>query len=157
MVLILYLCAINPSACQLLKQNHCLQSIGPLIQLPSTEIKLLSKALIARLIPTDVVNDDMAVLMLIEDKEVDHLINILTPVQSYKAIPVMMDLSRSPHNMWALASRDLTLKLSDIMESLSEDDQSKAAQLIWRMMELNYEESEEVSTIIHNGTRDLQG
>lgn len=154
----LYLSAINPSVRQLLKQSHCLQSIGSLIQLPSIEIKLLSKALIARLIPTDAVNDDMAVLMLIEDDEVDHLISMLTSLQSYKAIPsisVVMDICRSPHNLWALASRDVAVKLSDVMDSISEGDQSKAAELIWRMMELNYEGSEKVSAVINNGS--LQG
>lgn len=153
-VLMLYLCAIDPPTCQLLKQNHCLQSIRSLILLPSTEIKLLSKALIARLIPIDAVSDDMAVLMLIKDDEVDYLMSMLTSVQSYKTVPiisVMTDLGRSPHNMFALASREVAVKLSDIMDS-SEDDPSKATQLISSMMELNYEGSEEVSAVINNGT-----
>ncbi len=152
-LLMLYLIAINPPTRQLLQKN--LQSIAPLTQLPSTEIKLLSKALIARLIPADIANYDMAVLALIEADEVDCLMNTLISVQSYKTIPtlsVIVDLSRSPHNMWALASKDVALKLSDIMENMSKADESKAAQLIWRMMELNYKGSEEVSIITNNGT-----
>lgn len=148
----LYSCAINPSVCQLIKQPHYFQSIGPLIQLPSSEIKLLSKALIARLIPIDAVNDDMAVLMLIEDDEVDHLISMLTSTQLIPVISIMMDLCRSPHNMCAFASRlSIASMLSDIMDSASEDDQSKVAQLIRRLTVFNFE-SNEVSAVINNGT-----
>lgn len=159
MMSFLYLCASNPPVCQLLKCNHCLQSIKPLIELPSTEIKLLSKALIARLIPIDTVSDDAAVLTLITDDEVEYLMSLITSAQSYKIIPiisVMIDLSRSPHNTFALASREVAMKLSDVMESFSEDDQAKSALLIWRMMELDYDGSEEVSTIGNNGTLQAQ-
>ena len=152
----LYSCAITPSAHQLMQ--HSWQSIKTLIQLPSIEIKLLSKALIARLIPADAVQDDNAALILIEDTEVDVLIKMLTPVPLFKAVPVisvMVDLCRSPHNMQALVARNVVVKLSDIMDSMSEDDQSKAARLIWRMMELKFESSEEVSVIVNDGT--LQG
>jgi len=159
LVLFLYLCASTPPVPQLLKQNHYLQSIGPLIQLPSTEVKILSKALIARLIPSDVASDDTAVMILLEDEEVAYLVNLVAPVQSSRAFPitsVMLDLSRSPHNLFALASSDVTLKLSDTMESLNEESQAEAAQLIWRMMELEYDGSEAVSTIINNGTLQMQ-
>ena len=151
----LYLCAGNPPICQLIKQNHCLQSVGALIQLPSSRIRVLSKALIARLISADAVRDDMAVLILIEDDEVDHLMSIVGRVSSYETIPVisvLMDLCRSPHNMGALVSRDAALMLSDVMESISADDQTKVAQLIWKMMDLNYQGTEEVSSIINSGT-----
>lgn len=119
------------------------------------DIKLLSKALISRLIPADAASNDMAVMMLVDDDEVDELMSTLTPVQSHGVIPsisIMMDLSRSPHNLWAFASKDAASKLSDIMDDLTEDDQAKAAQLVWTMMELNYAGTEEVSAIINNGT-----
>ena len=146
------MCAGNPAVCQLLKQPHCFQSIGPLIQLPSSEIKLFSKALIARLIPINAVNDDMAVLMVIED-EVDHLISLISSTQSIPIISVIMDLCRSPHNMCVFASRnEITSKLADMIDSIGEDEQSKVAQLIWRMMEFNYEGNEEMCAIINNGT-----
>ena len=158
LVLFLYLCASYAPVSQLLK-SHCLQSIGPLTQLPSTRIKVLSKALIARLIPTDAVSDESTVMTLIEDEEVDYLISLVTPIQLYKVFPVtsvMMDLSRSPHNMFALASKDIVMKLSEIMESLSENNQAQCALLIWRVMELDYNESEGVFTISNNGTLQMQ-
>ena len=145
---------------ELLKLNHYLQSIGPLIQLPSTEIKVLSKALIARLIPSDVVSDDSTVMTLIENEEVDYLMSLIADLyQSYKALPIIsiiMDLSRSPHNLFGLVSRDTVTKLSDVLESLSEEDQAKSAQLIWRMMELEYNGSEGTSAISHNGTLQIK-
>ena len=116
---------------------------------------MLSKALIARLIPINASNDDAALLLLMEDAEVDYLMRLITPVQSYEMIPVtsvMIDLSRSPHNLFALASRDATMKLSDVMNSWSEYDQAIGAQLIWRMMELEYDGSEEMSVICNKGT-----
>lgn len=160
-LLLLYLCADKPSLQQLLTQNHCIQTVGFLIQssVQLVELQLLSKALIARLIPIDT-SDDTAVLILIKDDEVDHIIKMLTSAQSkhinLPIISIMMDLCRSPHNMWALASRDVSLLLSDVMDNISEGDQAKGAQLIWRMMEFNYNESEEVSALINNGTL-LQG
>jgi hypothetical protein len=150
---VLYSCAIDPSGCQLIRRS--LQSIGSLTQFPSTEIKLFSKALLARLIPPDAVKDDAAVLILIKDDEVNHLISTLASVQSYDVIPgisIVVDLCRSPHNMLALVSRDAVSTLTDVMDRLGEDDQSKAAQLIWRMMELNFESNADVSAIINNGT-----
>ena len=161
MVLFLYLCASYQPVSELLKLNHYRQSIGPLIQLPSTEIKVLSKALIARLIPADVVSDDSAAMTLIENEEVDYLMGLIVPdlYQSYKALPVisiMMDLSRSPHNLFGLVSKDAVTKLSDVLESLSEEDEAKTAQLIWRMMELEYNGSEGLSAISHNGTLQMK-
>lgn len=114
---------------------------------------MLSKALVARLIPIDAVSDDMAVLMQIKDDEVEYLISLLA--QSHQIIPiisVMMDLGRSPHNLFALTSRNVTVKLSEAMESFSENDQAKSAQLIWKMMELDYDENDNMSTISSNGT-----
>lgn len=155
-VLMLYLCADKPSVHQLLKQNHSLQIVAPLIESPFTEVKLLSKALIARLIPANVASDDLAVLMLIQDDEVDHLISVLTSEQSYNTvipvISVMMDLSRSPHNMGTFVSKNIALVLSNSMDSISEEDQIKATQLIQRMLELNYEGSEDMYMIINNGS-----
>ena len=46
-------------------------------------------------------------------------------------------------------------KLSNVMDGTSKDDQSKATQLIWRMIESNFNGSEEVSAIINSGS--LQG
>ena len=154
-VLMLYLCADEPSVHQLLKQGYSLQIISSFIELPSTEIKLLSKALIARLIPANVANDDMAVLTLIQDDEVDHLVDILQSKQSYTTIPVvsvMMDLSRSPHNIVAFLLKNTASALSDSMDNICEDDQVMAAQVIWRIMELNYEGNEDVSLIVNNGS-----
>lgn len=152
----LYLCANKPSMCELLKQSQCLRSIGPLTRFSCTDIKLLSKALIARLIPPDTANDNMATLIQIKDDEVDHLISILNSARSeyimFPIIPVVMDLSRSPHNMWAFASKDVVLVLSDTIDSISENYQATAAQLIWTLMEFNYEGSEEASAIVNNGT-----
>ena len=160
LVLFLYLCANNPPVYQLLKQNSCIQSIGQLTELSSIDIKVLSRALIARLIPNDAVSDDSAVLILIGEDEVEYLISLMIPTQSYKKIPVisiMVDLSRSPRNLFTFASKDVVLKLSDSMESLSEDDQAKSALLIWRIMELDYDGSEEMSVISNSGTlQDVQ-
>ena len=144
-----------------MKQSHCIQSIGPLVQASSTQIKILSKVLIARLIPSDVVSDDAAVLILVEDDEVNDLISCIETAQSYKrslipVISVMLDLGRSPHNLFALASKDTTVNLSNIMESCGEDDQARSAQLIWRIMELEYDESVEVSAITNNGSLKVQ-
>ena len=140
---------------QLLKENHYLHVIAPFIELPSTEIKVLSKALIARLIPTDIMIDNIAVLIIIQDDEVNHLVNVLTSKELCHSIPVitiMMDLSRSPHNMERFISKDTASILSNCMDSISEEYQAKAAQLIWRMMELNYEGNEDVCMIINNGS-----
>lgn len=122
-------------------------------------MKVLSKALIARLIPADAGSDDSAVLTLIEDDEVDYLMSLIVSPHSHNVVPIisiMMDLSRSPHNSFALASKDVMMKLSDAMESFGEDDQARGAQLIWRMMELEYDGSEEVSHISNNGTLQAQ-
>ena len=78
----LYLCMNKPSVLQLLRQSHSLQIITSLVRFSSTEIRVLSKALVARLIPANVSTDDMAELILIQDDEVDHLISILTSKQS---------------------------------------------------------------------------
>lgn len=152
-MLCLYECVFNESTCQLLVRQN-VQSIGSLILGSSTsvKVKLLCKALVARLIPTDVSKDEMAVLMLTDDAEVDLLINMLSPDQFFPSLSVMTDLCRSPHNMYALVSRDATSKLSEMMESLSEDNQSKAAQLIWEIMQLTYEGDEVVSAVINNGS-----
>ena len=68
----------------------------------------------------------------------------------------MTDLCRSPHNMWALASRDVLLLLSNLMDDINKGDRAKVAQLILRMTVFSYNSSEEVSAIISNGTL-LQG
>ena len=154
-VLMLYLCMNKPSVLQLLRQSHSLQIITSLVRFSSTEIRVLSKALVSRLIPANVSTDDMAELILIQDDEVDHLISILTSKQSYNMIPivsVMMDLSRSPHNITALISKSIALALSDSMDSFCEEDQAMAAQLIWTIMEFNYEATEDVSLIVKNGS-----
>lgn len=139
---------------QLVKQH--VNSIGSLILESSTKVKLLSKALVARLIPTGMAENEMAVLMLIEDNEVDLLINMLSisPIsnQFFPIVSIISDLCRSPHNMYAMASKDIASKLSDTMESFSEEDQSRAAQLIWEVMQLNYEGDEEVTAVVSNGT-----
>lgn len=156
LMLFLYLCAGESSLSHLLKQNCCLEVIGPYVQFRSTEVNVLSKALIARLIPTDAVSDDSAVLILIKDDEVEYLRNLIRKSsQSYQAIPVvsvMMDLARSPHNLFALASIDMAIDLSDLMETFSEDDQARSAQLIWKLMELDYDGNEEVTAIRNNGS-----
>lgn len=152
----LYLCANKPSTRQLLKQSQCLRSFRPLTQFSCTDIKLLSKALIARLIPIDAANDDMATLIQIKDDEVDHLISTLNSARSeyiiFPIIPVVMDLSRSSHNMWAFASKDIALMLSDTMDNISENYQATVAQLIWSLMEFNFEGSKEASAVVNNGT-----
>ena len=154
-MLFLYLCAGVPSLCHLLKQHHCYEVIGPLTQLQSNQVKVLSKALISRLIPVDVVSHNTTILILIQDDEVDYLTSLIALAHSYQAVPVvsiMMDLSRSPHNLFMLASKDVTVKVSEVMEAWSEDDQAQSAQLIWRLMESNYDGSEEVSAIVNNGS-----
>lgn len=146
----LYFTADKPFASQTLEQFHFLQSMEPLVHSYSTGIQLLSKALIARLITADTMSDDTTLLMLVTDHEADHLVHLLTSVQSeYTAlpiIPVLMDLSRLPQNLWAFASRETALILSSItmMNSISEDDQAKAKQMILKMKELTYGD-------IHNG------
>ena len=150
----LYEFAGSPRACQQLKQNHCLEIIGPLIEISSTEIKVLSKALIARMIPIDAISDDMAVLTLIKDEEVEYLITLMSsqPCQTIPIISVMIDLGRSPHNLFALASQNVAAKLSEVMESFYEDDQAKIAQLIWKIMEIDYDGSENISIVSNNGS-----
>ena len=154
-VLMLYLCVNKPSVLQLLRQSHSLQIITSLIGLSSTKIRVLSKALIARLIPANVATDDMAELILIRDDEVDHLISVLTSTQSYNTIPivsVMMDLSRSPHNIATFVSKSIALTLSDLMDSNCEEAQAMAAQLLWTIMEFNYETTQDMSLIVNNGS-----
>ena len=155
-MLMLYSCANRPTMCQLLKQNNCIKSVGQLTQFNSTGIKLISKALVARLIPTDASSDDMAVLILIKDDEVDHLISMVQSTRSkynpFPIISVIMDLSRSPHNIWAFASRDFAMVLSSVMDSINEEDQAMSAQMIWMLMEFNYTGNEEVSAVVNNGT-----
>lgn len=148
--------------CQLLNQDCCLQNIQALVKLPFTELRLLSKGLVARLIPTDIASDDRASLMLVKDDEIDLLIGAFTSIRSCRTIipliPVMMDLSRSPHNVSAFASKNVASVLSDVMDSISEDDQDRAAQLIWMMMESNDDGSENESLLTNNGTmQDLSG
>lgn len=157
LILFLYLCANNPLVNLLLKRNNVLQIIGSLIHLSSSKpIKVLSKALIARLIPTDAIKDDTAVLILVEDDEVDYLVNSLQTCGRIPIVMIMMDLSRSPHNMWALESKGVAIMLADNMEGLSENDQSLCAQLIWKLKELQYNGSEDVSVLNNNGTLQLQ-
>lgn len=156
----LYLYAIKPHVHQALKQNHCLKNVVSLLKSSSIDVQLLLKGLLARLIPIDTTNDENALLLLINDDEVHHLVDVLKSSQSkYMAlpiVPVLTDLCRSPHNMHILASMDVASLLSDIMECISETDQTDAAQLIWSMMTLHYEESEKASTVINNGTLQSQ-
>ena len=44
--------------------------------------------------------------------------------------PVLMDLCRSPHNIWAFVSQDATSVLSDLMDDMSEEERAATAQLI---------------------------
>ena len=67
-------------------------------------------------------------------------------------VSVMMDLSRSPHNITVFVSKSIALALSDSMDSFCEEDQAMAAQLIWTIMEFNYEATEDVSLIVKNGS-----
>ena len=99
----------------------------------------------------------MAPLMLVKDDDVNLLISAFTSHPARKTIiplvPVLMDLSRSPCNVSAFASWDVTSVLSSIMDSVSEVDQDRVAQLIWMMMECNPEGSEDSqSAVINNGT-----
>ena len=152
----LYASAINPAIHQVLEQEICLQNIQVLIELPFTELRLLSKALIARLIPVDATSDDKAKLMLLKDDEIDLLISALTSIQSRRTviplIPVMMDLGRTPHNLLLFSSRNVTSVLSDVMDDMNEVDQERAAQLIWVMMESNHKGSNKDNVIINSGT-----
>ena len=97
----------------------------------------------------------MTVLILIQDDEVDYLTSLIALAHLYQAVPVvsvMMDLSRSPHNLFALASKGATAKISEVMEAWSDEDQAQSAQLIGRLMESNYNGSEEVPAIVNNGS-----
>lgn len=152
-LLMLYFYADRPSACQALENNHFLHTIKPLVKSTSTENRLLSKALIARMIPLNTANDNLALLIQVNDDEVHYLVSVLESVRSsFPVISVLMDLSRSPHNMWTFMSNNVPSQLSDLMDSISEEDQVVAAQLIWQMMETNYGGTEEISAIINNGT-----
>lgn len=152
-LLMLYFCAEKPSAHQALENNHYLHTIKPLVKSPSTENRVLSKALIARMIPLNTASDNLALLIQVNDDEVHYLVSVLESVHSsLPIISVLMDLSRSPHNMWTFMSKNVPSQLSDSMDSISEEDQVMAAQLIWQMMESNYGGSEEISAIINNGT-----
>ena len=150
------MCADRPHVSQVLKHSNYLQTVYSLVQSSSVKIKIFSKALIARLIPVDTIKDDVAVLLLIDDEELHYLIKILTLSQSKYAavpiVPVMVDLSRSPHNLYAFVTKGIASLLSDIMDSISEHDQIMAAQLIWRIMTFNYKENESTSAIICDGT-----
>ena len=118
------------------------------------DIKLLSKALIARLIPVDTTDDDNAALLLINDDEARYLVNVLQSCQ-YTALPinsVLTDLCRSRHNMQALVTMDVASVLSDYMDSISESDQICTSQLIRSMMTLNCGGSEKATAVTNNGT-----
>ena len=156
-LVMLYVSAINPSICQLLKQGLCVKNVQTLIKFPFTELRLISKALIARLIPVDATSDDMAPLILVKDDDVNLLISASTSHPARRTIiplvPVLMDLSRSPCNVSAFASRDVASVLSSIMDSVSKVDQDRVAHLIWMMMESNHKGSEDSqSAVINNGT-----
>ena len=158
----LYLYAVKPHVHQALKESHCLKNFVSLLKSSSIEhdVQLLLKGLLARLIPVDTTNDENALLLLINDDEVHYLVNVLQSCQfKYTAlplVPVLTDLCRSPHNIHILASKDVASLLSDIMDSISDIDQAKAAQLIWSMMTLHYEESVAASAVINNGTLQSQ-
>lgn len=152
-LLMLYLYADRPSACQALEHNHYLHTIKALVQSSSTENRLLSKALIARMIPLNTANDKLALLTQVNHDEVHYLISVLESVHSsLPVISILMDLSRSPHNMWTFVSENVASQLSDSMNCISEEDQALAAQLIWQMMESDYGDSKEISAVINNGT-----
>ena len=161
-MLMLYLCAGQPSVSQVLIQNNCLRGVGPFTQSKSVELKVLSKALCARLIPLDSTNDDMAVLTLLNDDEVQYIVDftIASTKMKYMPIPmvsVMLDLSRSLMNLWTFAFKDVALVLSNVMDELTEDDQAQAALMIWRIMQLNYDGVEHLkSTVVNNGTLEGQ-
>ena len=149
----LYLSANMLTVRQLLKENECIQSIGQLIQFSSTDIKLISKALIARLIPMDTANDDMAVLMLITHDEVDRLIGIVqSKCITFPIMSVIMDLSRSPHNMRVFASKDFVTVLSNIMDSFSDEDQARSTQVMQMLMQQSFTGNEDKAAIANNGT-----
>ena len=158
----IYLYAVKPHVHKALKENHCLKNVVSLLKSSSVEsdIQLLLKGLLARLIPIDTTNDENALLLLINDDEVHYLVNVLQSCQSkYTAlpiVPVLTDLCRSPHNMHVLASMDVATLLSDIMDSISNTDRTEAAQLIWSMMTLRYEENVTNSAVINNGTLQSQ-
>ena len=142
---------------QSLKHKQSFQNIASLVQSSSLNIRLLSKALTARLIPSDTVKDERAVLIVLDNNEVNYLVRLLESSQtmytSLPILPMVMDLSRSPHNMFAFVFEDVASILADIMDSVNEREQSILAQLIWRMMTFIYEGNEEVSAlIINNGT-----
>ena len=156
----LYLYAVKPHVHQALKDNHCLKNVVSLLKSSSVDIQLLLKGLLARLIPVDTTNDEIAQLLLINDDEVHYLIHVLQSCQSqYTALPIvplLTDLCRSSHNMHKLASMNVASLLSNIMDSIADIDQSEAAQLIWSMMTLHYEESVTASAVINSGTLQSQ-
>lgn len=100
--------------------------------------------------------DERAVLIVLDNNEVNYLVRLLeshqTMYTSLPILPMVMDLSRSPHNMFAFVFEDVASILADIMDSVNEREQSILAQLIWRMMTFIYEGNEEVSALINNGT-----
>lgn len=157
----LYLYAVKPHVHQALKENPCLKEVVSLLKSSvETDVQLLLKGLLARLIPIDTTNDENALLLLVNDDEVHYLVNVLQSCQSkYTVLPivaVLTDLCRSPQNMHILASMDVASRLSDIMDSISDIDQTEAAQLIWSMMTLHYEDGVTASAVINNGTLQSQ-
>ena len=155
----LYLCAGSTSIRQFFKENRCVQYIGAFTQSPNMHIQLISKSLVARLIPPETGSHDTAILILISDKEVDQLMTMLQSlpedILDTTIFSMIIDLSRSPHNIWALVSRDITSTLTSIMDSLSERGQVLAAKLVWTVMEMENDSqsiSVDFNTVTNNGT-----
>lgn len=163
-LLMLYLCASSTSICQYFKANRCVQSIGAFTQSPNVRIQLITKSLFARLIPLDTDSHEMAILILINDEEVNQMITILQSqsddILESTVFSMVLDLSRSPHNMWAFVSRGITSILTNAMDSSCERSQALAAKLMWTVMELENDspyDSVDLNAIVNNGSLQNEG
>ena len=162
----LYLCASSTSVCQYFKINWCVQYIGAFTQSPNVYIRLISKSLIARLIPLDTDSHEMAILILINDEEVDKMITILLSqpddILDTTTVSMVVDLCRSPHNMWAFVSSDIISVLTNVMDSSCERSQVHvlAAKLVWTVMELENDSSQDnvdFNAVVNNGSLQNEG
>ena len=135
-----------------------IQRIAQLIQSPKLEIKILSKAVIARLIPLDTASDEHAVLTMLTDEDAIGAIEILKMITSLNAtmnfpcIHMLMDLGRSPHNMQVFINCEITAVLANVIDSVCEEEKSLAAEFIRRLMQMEYDGKEEISAISNNGS-----